>query len=322
LIPDTFKPVLNAKGDYVIYKEYGVNDLVHPFRLDQDWEAGVKDVIVAKLPMGSHAFCRVYHPLEAVDTIEELDKYGFPELNDEELDFVKMEAKRLYETTDKAVCGQFYGSVFETGQMYWGYENFFVNMATEPELMISYFERRTEAFLRDLDKYLKAVGRYIQVINFWEDLGTQNSLLVSPDMYRKMIKPYHAKMFGFIRKNYPEIKVLLHSCGAIYELIPDLIEAGVQVLNPVQITAAGMDPVRLKKQFGKHIVFWGGGVDTQYTLNSGTVDQVRKMAKEMLDIFSPGGGYVFSQVHNVESCVPAENLLAAFETAKNYKIVE
>jgi len=315
----TYNPVMNEEGDLLMYKITDGSDLVHPFRLNEDPELFDKGRVVAKLPKGSHAFCRVYHPLVNVNTVEELDKFGYPEIDDEELLFIEKEAKILYETTNKAICGSFYGNVFEIGQVYWGYQKFFENLMLEPELMKHFFEKRTDAYMRDLEKYLKAVGKYINIINFCDDLGTQGSLLMSPEMYREMIKPLHARMFGYIRKNYPDVKVFFHTCGAVYELIPDLIEAGIQILNPIQFTASGMDPVKLKKEFGKELVFWGGGVDTQHTLNAGTVDEVKKMAKEMLDILSPGGGYVFSQVHNIESCVPAENVLAAFETAKNYK---
>jgi len=257
--------------------------------------------------------------LAHVDTLDELDKYAFPEMDGEEISFAGWEAKRLYENTDRAVCGIFHGNVFELGQIYWGYQRFFENMLLEPELTEQYMERRTDAFLRDLEKYLGAVGRYIQIIDFCDDLGTQSSLFISPETYRKTIKPYHAKMFGYVKKNYPQIKIFFHCCGAIYDIIPDLIEIGADILNPVQITADGMDPVRLKREFGKRIAFWGGGVDTQRTLSSGSVSEVRKMAEEMLDIFSPGGGYVFSQVHNIEADVPAENVLAAFITARNYR---
>ncbi len=316
---DTYDPVMNEEGDLLIYKLTDGSDRLHPYKINEDPGFFGAGKVVARLPKGSHAFCRVYHPMAEVDTIEELDTFGFPEIDREELDFLYEEAKYLYENTDKAVCGVFHGNVFEMGQVYWGYQRFFENLALEPEMMLHFFERRTAAFLRDLDKYLKTVGQYIQVIDFCDDLGTQTSLLLSPGMYRKMVKPFHARLFGFVKKNYPQIKVFFHSCGAISELIPDLMEIGVDILNPVQITASGMDPAKLKKEFGKNLVFWGGGVDTQGTLNKGTVDEVRKMAKEMLDIFTPGGGYVFSQVHNVESCVPEQNLLAAYETARDYR---
>lgn len=318
-VADSYNPVLGERGDLELQKITDGSDLIHPIKLNEPSENFDKGRVVARCPSGSHAFCRVYHPFFDVDSVEELDKFGFPGLTEEELEFAGKEAKRLYETTNKAVCGVFNGGILETVQLYWGYENCFTNFAADPDFMHYFLGKRIKVFMTDLEKYLKLVGKYIQVINFWDDLGTQSSLLMSPKMYRDMIKPHHAALFGYVRKNYPDIKVFFHSCGAVYDLIPDLIEAGVQILNPVQITAEGMDPVKLKKNFGKELSFWGGGVDTQYTLNSGTEDQVRKMAKEMLDIFSPVGGYVFSQVHNVESCVPAQNLMAAFETARDYK---
>ena len=316
---DSFYPAQNEDGDLVLYKITDGTDRVHPFPLNNEYQQYDKGMIVAKLPKGSHAFARVYHPIRNVDTLEEFEKFGFPEIDSEEVEFLKKEAERLYTNTDKAINGIFMGNVFELGQLYWGYQKFFEHLLMEPEMIQCYFERRTEAFMRDLDKYLNAVGKYIHIINFFDDLGTQDSLLLSPELYISTVKPFHAKMFDFVKKNYPHLKIFFHSCGAIYDLIPDFIETGVDILNPVQISANGMDPARLKKEFGKHLVFWGGGVDTQKVLNSGTVEDVRKMSKQMLDIFAPGGGYVFSQVHNIEACVPAENVLAAFETAKNYR---
>jgi len=319
VVADSYSPIRNGNGDLVLYTSGDDSDRIHPFRLGEPPGLYLKGRALARCPRGSHAFCRVLHPLEEVDSIKALDRFGYPELSDEEIAFAAGEAGRLFETTDKALCGIFYGAVFETGQLYWGYEKFFVSLASDPDFMEEFLRRRTNAFRRDLERYLEAVGRYIQVIDFWDDLGTQSSLIISPQMYRRMIKPRHAELFGYIREKYPDIKVFFHSCGAIADLIPDLIEIGVQVLNPVQITAAGMDPAALKKRFGAALSFWGGGVDTQYTLNRETPDRVRKMAGDMLDIFAPGGGYVFSQVHNIESCVPARNVLAAFETAKAYR---
>ena len=313
---DTYNPTLDDRGDLVFYKLTDGSDRLHPYLLNGSIHDEGK--VVAKRPVGYEAFARVYHPLKGVDTIDDLDRFGFPQMERDELDFVEQEAKRLYTETDKALVGIFQGNVFELGQLYWGYQTFFENLLIEPELIHHFFERRTEAFLRDLEKYLAAVGPYIQIINFCEDLGTQTGLLISPQTYREMIKPYHARMFSYIKTNYPQIKIFFHSCGAIFELIPDFIEIGVDILNPVQITAEGMDPVRLKREFGKHLIFWGGGVDTQNTLCNGSVPEVKKMAKEMLDIFTPGGGYVFSQVHNIEANVPAENVEAAFLTAKHY----
>jgi uroporphyrinogen decarboxylase len=318
-VADSYNPVRNDRGDLEIFALGNGDDQIHPFRRGEPPGRHLAGRVLARCPAGSHAFCRLLHPFEDVDSIESLDGYGFPGLSDEEIAFSADEARRLYETTDKALCGIFNGSVFETGQLYWGYEKFFVQMAADPDFMAEFLARRTKAYRRDLERYLDAVGRYIQVINFWDDLGTQSSLIISPKMYRTMIKPHHAELFGYVREKFPEVKVFFHTCGAVADLIPDLIDIGVQVLNPVQITAAGMDPAGLKRRFGSALSFWGGGVDTQYTLNGGTPDQVRKLAGEMLEIFATGGGYVFSQVHNIESCVPAGNVLAAFETAKTYR---
>jgi uroporphyrinogen decarboxylase len=321
LVADSYNPVLKDNGDMELMKITDGTDQVHPYPRYEPVDQFDKGKTVAVCRKGTNAFFRVYHPLEnRVSTIEELDRYEFPVLCDEEAAFLAEESKRLYETTDKAICGVFGGNIFEMPQLFLGYENTLVYMATEPEFMHHFYKRKTDAFMIDLERYMKAAGRYIQAILFFDDLGSQSSLLMSPAMYRDMIKPHAARMIEFVRKNYPDVNVLMHSCGAVYELIPDLIEIGVQTLNPVQISARGMDPARLKKEFGKHLAFWGGGVDTQKTLNQGTVEEVRKEAREMLDIFTPGSGYVFSQVHNIVSSVPAQNILAAFETAKNYRL--
>ena len=319
LVPDTFFPIMNEKETLELYKITDGSDEIHPYKLNESPELFDKGKVVAICPKGSHTFTRVYHPIQNVNTIAELDKYAFPEISDEEISFLSNEAKMLYETTNKAICGMFYGNVSELGQVYWGYENYFFNLAARSDLMLHYAERRTQAMLRDLEKYLMAVGKYIQVIGFSGDLGTQNSLLISPEMYREMIKPFQARLFKYIRDNYPNIKIFYHSCGAISDLIPDLIEIGIHALNPIQLTATGMDPRKLKKEFGKEISFWGGGVATQGTLNSASVNRIKAMVNEMVEIFSPGGGYVFTQDQCIDYTIPAENVWAAFDTAKNFK---
>ena len=137
-------------------------------------------------------------------------------------------------------------------------------------------------------------------------------------MYREMIKPYHRRQCQFIHENYPNMKVLMHCCGAIFDLIPDYIEIGVDLLNPVQISAAGMDPERLKDTYGKRIMFWGGGADTQNFDRFETVDDVRRHVDGLARVFSRGGGYVFSQVHNFQAGVEPEKILAVYETARKY----
>jgi len=318
LQPALYDPKVRADGALELYGLPHHLDYLHPIRKGEADDAYCGSVI-CRCPKGFHAYARVFHPMKHVETMEEFEQYVYPEMTDVEYAFYAQEARRLRETTDKALTGIFLGNVFEMGQLYWGYENFFVTMGVDPDLTHAFMEKRTQCYMRDLAKYLKAAGEYLDVIQFNDDLGTQASLLISPQMYREYVKPYHMRMFQYVRQNYPHIKVFFHSCGAVYDLIPDLIECGVQILNPIQISAVGMDPARLKKEFGKELVFWGGGVDTQNVLGVASPEGVRAQVEEMLSILSPGGGYVFSQVHNVNGSVPAENLITCFKTAQSWR---
>jgi uroporphyrinogen decarboxylase len=163
--------------------------------------------------------------------------------------------------------------------------------------------------MRRADRYVKTLGPYLDVILVNDDLGTQNGPIISLSTYREMIRPYQKRFFGHLRQVFDGV-LLLHSCGAIAEFLPDLIECGVQAINPVQISAAGMDPAQLKREFGKDIVFWGGGCDTQRTLNRASAAQVGREVRRNAAIFGAHGGFVFTQVHNIQPDVPAENVLA------------
>ena len=174
-------------------------------------------------------------------------------------------------------------------------------------------------YMTDLEKILGRIGKYIQVIQFGDDLGTQEAPLISLKTYRELIKPYQQRQYQYVRRQYPEVKVFLHSCGAIFPLIPDLIEAGVEILNPVQISAAGMEPRALKESFGKDIVFWGGGANMQGTVLNGSVEDIRREVRELIGIFSEGSGFVFNQVHNIQANVPPEKILAIYDTALAFR---
>jgi uroporphyrinogen decarboxylase len=150
-----------------------------------------------------------------------------------------------------------------------------------------------------------------------DDSGTQRGEFVRPELWAEMIKPHYARLCGWIHANTPW-KTFLHSCGSVYNLIPHFIEAGVDILNPIQTSAVNMEPERLKREFGKKIVLWGGGCDTQHVLGSATPAQIREHVRERMAIFKPGGGYVFNQVHNIQSNVPAENIIAMFDAAAEF----
>ena len=156
------------------------------------------------------------------------------------------------------------------------------------------------------------MGDSIDVIGFGDDLGTQGGPQISPRMYREFFKPRHARMWRRA-KELANVKVMLHSCGGIRPLLPDLIEAGLDATNPVQISCAGMDAAGLKRDFGDRLALWGGGCDTQWVLSHGSAEEVRRHVRQQVAILSPGGGFVFQQVHNILADVPVENVLAMFE---------
>jgi len=262
-------------------------------------------------------FDRIYYPLAEATAPADLDPFPLQSYSDGELILLRDRARYLYQNTDYAIMGNFGGSILEAGQGLRGWEQFMIDLARGGPFLEALLEKLTEVHLADLARYLDAVGPYVQIIVMVDDLGTQQGLQISPQMYRRWIKPCHTRIYGYVRQHHPQVYVFLHSCGSIYPLIPDLIEAGVQILNPVQISAAGMDPVRLKREFGADLTFWGGGCDTQHTLPRGTPEEVAAEVKRLLDIFAPGGGYVFNQVHNIQADVPPENVVAMLETARS-----
>jgi uroporphyrinogen-III decarboxylase len=178
------------------------------------------------------------------------------------------------------------------------------------------FERQSEIAVANLAKLQQAVGDKVKVAFLTgTDFGTQNGPFISPQAYRDLFMPFHKKLTGWIHE-HTKWKTFMHSCGSVTPLVEHFIEAGVDILNPVQCSAADMDPRELKKRFGGRIVFWGAGVNTQHTLAFGTADDVREEVKQRLEIFGEGGGFVFNPIHNVQANTPVENVVAMFETVK------
>lgn len=297
-VPTGYRPVVEENGN-----EYLVKD-------------GVK---CGRRPAGGLYFDQVVHPYAQCRSEADIDAIPLEPLSEKDIGFLVEEAGHLFRDTDKAVLLSFGGSILESGQNDFGYETFFINLLTEPEMMHYYFNRLAENHLRNLRALMPLVKDHVQVIQFGDDLGTQLAPQISLKTYRDMIKPYHARQYRFVRDHYPQCKVFLHSCGAIGPLIPDLIDAGVEVLNPVQLSAAGMDPARLKKEYGSVLSFWGGGSNTSQTMTFGSAADCRKETAELIDIFSPGGGFVFTQVHNIQFGIPPENVLAVYDTARTYR---
>ena len=186
-------------------------------------------------------------------------------------------------------------------------------LAGEPEKAHKFLDGLVEIYMPKLEKFLGAVGEYIDIVRFGDDLGMQTGPQISPRMYREFFKPRHKLMWDRA-KQLANVKVMLHCCGGVRELLPDLIDAGLDAINPVQISCAGMNAQELKAEFGKEMVFWGGGCDTQTILPNGTPQAVRQHVREQVEILKPGGGFVFQQVHNILANVPPENIVTMFET--------
>ena len=207
--------------------------------------------------------------------------------------------------------------VFEQAWILRGLENFLVDLMLNPSFASALMERIADVHIALWDNYLDAVGEYIQVAVVIDDLGTEESLMMSPDTYRRLVKPVQSRVWSHI-KSRTDAALFLHSCGAIAPLIPDLIEIGVDIINPVQVSAKGMDPAQLKQRFGDEIVFWGGGCDTQQVLPYGSADDVRNEVATRVAQLSPGGGFVFCQVHNIQPDVPPENIVAMYQAVADY----
>mgnify|MGYP004569535603 FL=1 len=299
LVPGELAPELQPDGSKVIYVDG------KPF---------------ARMPAGGFYYDQIAHPLESCEELDDLADYEPYRMPPDEIDYICQEVEDLYANTDKGIVFGFGGSIFEQGQRDFNFENFYYNIMEEKELMHLYFRKTTDAYLYNLHEVLSRVGDKIDVVSFFDDLGTQTSLQLSPALYREMIKPYQAELYAAVHSHCPHGMVLLHCCGAIFDAIPDLIDAGVDMLNPVQISARGMDPERLKETFGKEIIFWGGGADLQqFVQKTEDLDAIRAHVEQLIEIFEQNGNYVFSQIHNFQHDVPVEKILAIYEVAKAHK---
>jgi len=273
--------------------------------------------LLYQMPAGGLYYEPVHHPLAGATTVAEIEAWEPPSISDVELAWLAAEGKRLRASTDKAIIGLTGINLYERAQSVRGWQRFMEDLAGQPAMAEALLQRLADRACADLARYLDAVGETIDIVQVGDDLGTQNGPQLSPRMYRRLVKPYQQQMWQFIKAR-SGLPVFLHCCGGIYPLIPDLIEAGVDILNPVQISAAGMDPVRLKAEFGRDLVFWGGGADTQHILPEAKPQEVADHVRRQIDILAPGGGFVFNQVHNIQANVPPENIVAMLEAALQF----
>jgi len=226
-------------------------------------------------------------------------------------------ARSLRGSTDRAIVALFGGNLLEWGQFLCRIDNFLAHLAGEPRAATRLLDRLVEIHLDGLETFLGAVGQWVDVILFGDDLGMQTGPQISPAMYREFFKPRHQALWNRA-KELADVKVMLHSCGGIRPLMDDLIDAGLDAANPVQTSCRGMDPAELKAEFGDRHCFWGGGCDTQSILPRASAAEVREHVLERCRIFAPGGGFVFQQVHNIMADVPPENVVAMFDAVAEF----
>ncbi len=253
-------------------------------------------------------------------TMDALSGYRWPRPDTPEVNAqLGQLAKELYENSDYALVGSAVigGGIFEQPARVMGLQNFLMALVSEPAFADRLMETITDIYIESCNHYLDQVGPYIQVFTYWDDLAGQNGWLIRPELYRQMIKPKQKRLVEAIKKK-TAAKLFYHCCGAAHELIPDLIDLGFDILNPVQVSAKGMDTKALKAEYGRDIVFWGGGADTQRILPFGKPQDVAEEVKRRIDDLAPGGGFVFAAVHNIQALVPPENIVAAFDTALEY----
>jgi uroporphyrinogen decarboxylase len=249
----------------------------------------------------------------------DLDEWEPPRLKESDLSYYKAEAARLNEETDQAVIAAM-GPPYElfNGIGQGGFEDWILTFASEPEYVERLYRKLVDRWIENLEAFHGAVGDRVRILQIADDFGAQNAPLLSPAMFEELLLPAYKRGLDWVhqRTNW---KVLLHSDGALIPLLPLIVEMGVDILNPVQTTATGMDPDRLKAEFGEYLIFWGGSCDCQGTLTFGKPADVEREVLEHLRAFeTPRGGHVFAGVHNIQANVPPENIETFFKTALNY----
>ncbi|HXX63350.1 MAG TPA: uroporphyrinogen decarboxylase family protein [Bacteroidota bacterium] len=315
LVPHGFNTAAEPNGDILLYPD-GDKTLAPSGRMPH--EGYYFDAIVRQKPIDDDAL-RVEDNLEEFTPIAEVD-----------LDHFRKEAERLYTQTDKAILASFGGTAFGDIALVpapWlrdprgirDIEEWYVSTVSRKEFVRKVFEKQCEIALGNLSKLHEVVGDKVAAAFITgTDFGTQRGPFISQKTYRDLYQPFHKEVNNWIHR-HTGWKSFIHSCGSVYRLLPDFIESGFDVLNPVQCSASEMDPARLKAQFGEKLTFWGGGIDTQHTLPFGTPAEVSEEVKTRIESFGAGGGFVFNAIHNIQARVPIANLMAMLETFNQYR---
>jgi uroporphyrinogen decarboxylase len=253
-------------------------------------------------------------------TASDLDHYRWPDVESVDMEQIKSfikESKYLYENTDYLICADLpvYG-IFELGCWMCGFDDFMTKMALDEEFINKFFEIILQYQKRIIEIYYGAIGKYIHYTASGDDFATQSSLFVSPNMFRRLIKPYFKERIRYT-KEFTKAAYLHHSCGSVFPLIDELVDCGVDILNPLQPKTKNMEPWRLKKTYGDRIVFHGG-IDIQDILPHGTEESIESSVKETIEVLLKDGGYIFAAAHNIQEDVPPQNVIYMYQTARKY----
>jgi uroporphyrinogen decarboxylase len=304
------------------------------FRRDgEDWLAcNPQGRPAARMVAGTTYFSQIVWPMADDGWFDRLDQVGdvmgqvcwaalsepiyADGLSDANLARIRAHLVQLRQTQDRAIMIALGANLFEWATFLRGMDHFLMDLAAEPARVEALLDKLVETHLATIDRLLPAVGEHIDLIQLGDDLGMESGPFFSPQQLRELFKPRYRIIIQRIKRHAPHVVIFLHSCGSIAAVLDDLIDAGVEVINPVQISAHGMEPAELKRRFGPAVTFWGGGCDTQTILPRGTPQQVKDHVRRNIDILAPGGGFVFNQVHNILSEVPPENVVAMYEAAR------
>jgi uroporphyrinogen decarboxylase len=294
-----FEYVYRDEGDYKAYTdEWGIG-----WRMPKD---------------GGFYYDMYHHPLAHADSLDDLKAYPFPDpLDDGRFAPLRAQAEAAAARGKAVALAGPCAGIAEVYSWLRGYEEYYIDLARNQNWVAYMLDRLVDFKCAFWERALSEIGDLVDVVIEADDLGGQHSLLMSPKTYRQVIKPRHSRLFAFIKEQAP-VRIFYHTCGAVRALIPDLIDAGIDILNPVQLSAAGMDPNELKREFGKDLVFWGGGVDTQRVLGTGTVEEIGEHVRRSIEALAPGGGFVFAAVHDIQANVPPENIMAMWEAWATY----
>ncbi len=313
LLPGGFNTTTDNNGDLLIYPQ---GDTSAPPSGRMPVSGYFFDTIIRQPPIDE----------SKLDPDDNLEEYGF--VTDESLEYWKVNLAKAGES-GQGIIASFGGTALgdiahipapalKNPRGIRDIEEWYMSLLMRPDYIHQVFEKQTERALHNLSRFAGIAGNIVDVAYICgTDFGTQNSLFCAPETFDDLYKPYYRKINDWIHTN-TKWKTFKHSCGAIFELIPNLIDSGFDILNPVQISATGMDPAKLKETYGKDIVFWGGGVDTQHVLSFGKPEEVRDQVLRQCDILGRDGGFVFSTVHNVQANVPVENLVAMLDAISEF----